>query len=43
MKLGNNIKGIDWNTETEYEQLKLTSYTIDEEGITQGMPSWKRI
>ena len=38
-KLGNNIKGIDWNTEKEYEHLKATSYTISDEGITQGMPS----
>lgn len=40
-KLGNNVKGIDWNTEEEYEHLKLTSYVIDEPGISQGMPSLK--
>ncbi len=37
--LGNNVKGIDWNTDEEYDHLKATSYTITEEGITQGMPS----
>lgn len=36
---GNNVKGIDWNTEEEYEHLKLTSYTIEEEGISKGLPS----
>ena len=39
VELGNNVKGIDWNTEEEYEHLKLTSYTIKEAGVTQGMPS----
>jgi len=38
-KLGNNIKGVDWNTEQEYEKLKDINYTITEEGITKGMPS----
>ncbi|RLA09482.1 MAG: nitrate reductase subunit alpha [Gammaproteobacteria bacterium] len=37
--LGNNVKGIEWNTDEEYEHLKKTSYTIKEEGITKGMPS----
>lgn len=37
--IGNNVKGIDWNTEEEYQQLKLTSYTIQDDGITKGMPS----
>ncbi|NOZ55015.1 MAG: nitrate reductase subunit alpha [Gammaproteobacteria bacterium] len=38
-KLGNNIKGIDWNTEREYEKLKKINHTITEEGISKGMPS----
>lgn len=38
-KQGNNIKGIDWNTEKEYEHLKAINYTIKEEGISKGMPS----
>ncbi len=38
-KQGNNIKGIDWNTEKEYEHLKAINYTIKDEGITKGMPS----
>ena len=38
-KLGNNVKGIDWETSEEYEELKLTNYTIKEAGLTQGMPS----
>jgi respiratory nitrate reductase, alpha subunit len=39
VSLGNTVKGIDWNTEEEYERLKLTSRTITEEGISKGMPS----
>lgn len=38
-KLGNGIKGLDWNTEHEYEELKHVNYTIKEEGISKGMPS----
>jgi len=38
-KQGNNIKGIDWDTEKEYEHLKAINYTIKEEGISKGMPS----
>ncbi len=38
-KLGNNVKGIDWNTEHEYDELKHINYTIKDEGITKGMPS----
>ncbi len=38
-KLGNNIKGIDWNTEKEYEHLKKICYTIQDEGVSKGMPS----
>ncbi|MGR9053245.1 MAG: molybdopterin dinucleotide binding domain-containing protein, partial [Gammaproteobacteria bacterium] len=39
LKLGNNVKGIDWNTEKEYEHLKHICYTIQDEGISKGMPS----
>ncbi len=38
-KLGNNVKGIDWKTDKEYEHLKEICYTIQEEGISKGMPS----
>ena len=38
-KQGNNIKGIDWDTEKEYEHLKLINYTIKEDGVSKGMPS----
>jgi nitrate reductase alpha subunit len=38
-KLGNNIKGIDWNTEAEYEELKKCNYTVTEPGVSYGMPS----
>ncbi len=38
-KIGNNVKGIDWNTEHEYEELKKLSYTVKEEGVSKGMPS----
>jgi nitrate reductase alpha subunit len=39
LKLGNNIKGMDWNTEAEYEELKAINYPIADEGISKGMPS----
>jgi nitrate reductase alpha subunit len=39
VKIGNNIKGIDWNTEEEYEELKKCNYTVKEPGISYGMPS----
>ncbi|KAA3654244.1 MAG: nitrate reductase subunit alpha [Proteobacteria bacterium] len=39
VKLGNNVKGIDWNTEAEYEELKKCNYTVTEEGVSKGMPS----
>lgn len=38
-KLGNNVKGIDWNTDDEYEHLKHYNGTVQEEGISKGMPS----
>ncbi|NOR51675.1 MAG: nitrate reductase subunit alpha, partial [Gammaproteobacteria bacterium] len=38
-KLGNNIKGIDWNTDLEIEQLKELNGVIKEEGISKGLPS----
>ena len=37
-KIGNAVKGIDWNTEEEYEQLKDLNRVVTEEGITKGMP-----
>ncbi|GBG14936.1 nitrate reductase / nitrite oxidoreductase, alpha subunit [Novimethylophilus kurashikiensis] len=39
VKLGNSVKGIDWNTEQEYEELKRHNYTVKEPGISFGMPS----
>lgn len=38
-KLGNTIKGIDWNTDQEIEELKSLNGTIKEQGISKGMPS----
>jgi nitrate reductase alpha subunit len=38
-KLGNNIKGIDWNTDAEYAELARHNGTIREEGVSKGMPS----
>jgi nitrate reductase alpha subunit len=37
-KLGNNIKGIDWNTEEEYGHLKELNGVVLDEGISKGMP-----
>jgi nitrate reductase alpha subunit len=39
VKLGNNVKGIDWNTEREYEELKQVNYAVKEDGVSKGMPS----
>ncbi len=39
VKIGNGVKGIDWNTEREYEELKHINRIVTEEGITKGMPS----
>jgi len=39
VKLGNGVKGIDWNTEREYEELRQLNYTVKEDGATRGMPS----
>jgi nitrate reductase alpha subunit len=39
IKLGNNVKGLDWNTEEEYEQLKVMNGTVKVPGVSQGMPS----
>jgi len=36
---GNNVKGLSWNTEEEYERLKVQNGTITEPGSTFGMPS----
>ncbi len=38
-KIGNNVKGIDWNTEQEYEELKKVNHTVKEAGVSFGMPS----
>ncbi|MEN8180448.1 MAG: molybdopterin dinucleotide binding domain-containing protein, partial [Pseudomonadota bacterium] len=38
-KLGNNIKGIDWNTDLELEQLCELNGVITEEGVSKGRPS----
>jgi nitrate reductase alpha subunit len=38
-KVGNNVKGLDWNTEQEYEELKHANGTVREAGVSQGMPS----
>lgn len=39
VKLGNTIKGVDWNTEAEYEELKKCNYTVKDQGVSFGMPS----
>ncbi len=39
VKLGNNVKGMDWDTTQEYEELKLLNYTVRVPGVSQGMPS----
>ncbi|MDD3529763.1 MAG: nitrate reductase subunit alpha, partial [Gallionellaceae bacterium] len=38
-KIGNNVKGIDWNTEQEYKELASLNRTVTEPGVSQGMPS----
>ncbi|HHB12968.1 MAG TPA: hypothetical protein ENK62_07200, partial [Chromatiales bacterium] len=38
-RLGNNVKGIDWDTREEYERLKQHVGVIREPGKTEGMPS----
>ena len=38
-KLGNNIKGIDWNTDHEIDEIAVLNGTIKEEGVSKGMPS----
>lgn len=38
-KLGNSIKGIDWNTDKEIDELAICNGVIKEEGISKGMPS----
>ena len=35
-KIGNNVKGIDWNTEHEYKELAILNRTVQEEGRVQG-------
>jgi nitrate reductase alpha subunit len=39
VKAGNNIKGIDWNTEQEYQELASLNRTVTEPGVSFGMPS----
>jgi nitrate reductase alpha subunit len=39
VKAGNGVKGLAWNTELEYEQLKTLNGVIRDEGVSQGMPS----
>jgi nitrate reductase alpha subunit len=39
VKIGNNVKGIDWNTEMEYDQLKVMNGTVKVPGVSFGMPS----
>ena len=38
-KVGNSIKGIEWNTEEEYHELEKLNRTITEDGVSKGMPS----
>ncbi|MDR2875236.1 MAG: nitrate reductase subunit alpha [Methylobacillus sp.] len=38
-KIGNGIKGLDWNTAQEYEELKVHNGAVKEPGISCGMPS----
>ena len=38
-KFGNNIKGIDWNTDEEVDEIAEFNGVIKEEGISKGMPS----
>ncbi len=38
-KIGNGIKGLEWNTQAEYEELKLCNYTVKVPGVSFGMPS----
>ncbi|HMV55474.1 MAG TPA: nitrate reductase subunit alpha, partial [Rhodocyclaceae bacterium] len=37
-KVGNGGKGIAWNTEDEVRALATLNYTVQEEGITKGLP-----
>jgi nitrate reductase alpha subunit len=37
-KIGNGGKGIAWNTESEVKQLAELNYTVQEEGISKGLP-----
>ncbi|HEX8978834.1 MAG TPA: nitrate reductase subunit alpha [Parasulfuritortus sp.] len=39
VKIGNNVKGIDWNTEQEYKELASLNRTVTEPGVSFGMPS----
>ena len=37
-KIGNGGKGIAWNTEPEVKQLAELNYTVQEEGVSKGLP-----
>jgi nitrate reductase alpha subunit len=39
VKVGNNVKGLDWNTEQEYRELASLNRTVTEPGVSYGMPS----
>ena len=41
-KFGNNIKGIDWNTDEEVDEIAEFNGVIKEEGISKGMPSYPK-
>ena len=36
--IGNNVKGIDWNTDEEYTHLKELNGEVLDEGVSKGMP-----
>ena len=38
-KMGNGVKGLEWNTEEEYHELGKINFTIAEDGVSKGMPS----
>ena len=37
-KIGNGGKGISWNTESEVKQLAELNHTVQEEGVSKGLP-----
>jgi nitrate reductase alpha subunit len=38
-KAGNGVKGLEWNTEQEYGELKSCNHTVRVPGVSYGMPS----